>query len=143
MSFLSHVFVNTHTVSCAACTFDVLTAPQLVNRYGALKLADFGMARVFTMPSKPYTREVRVYYWYCIAKRLWCQGMTLPLLYACIEKNNVKLRSTHVQVITLWYRPPEILLGSTRYQSGADMWWVLPESGISQYSGLLTRTRFM
>lgn len=30
---------------------------------------------------------------------------------------------TH-EVITLWYRPPEILLGSTRYSPGVDMWSV-------------------
>ncbi len=121
-------------MSCTACRFDVLAAPQLVNRYGALKLADFGMSRVFTIPSKQYTREVSDYNWYCIVKTLWCQGVTLPLLYTCIE-NNANLCSTHVQVITLWYRPPEILLGSTRYRAGVDMWWVLiPQSGISHHS---------
>ncbi len=49
-------------VSFAYLIFDhVLVTSQLVNRYGALKLADFGMARVFTIPSKAYTREVRDY----------------------------------------------------------------------------------
>lgn len=27
-----------------------------------------------------------------------------------------------VQVVTLWYRAPEILLGSTRYSTPVDVW---------------------
>ena len=42
---------------------------------GTLKLADFGIARAFTVPLRPYTHEV----------------------------------------ITLWYRAPEILLGGSEY----------------------------
>lgn len=26
------------------------------------------------------------------------------------------------QVITLWYRPPELLLGATTYTTAVDMW---------------------
>lgn len=26
------------------------------------------------------------------------------------------------KVVTLWYRPPEILLGSRKYHTAADMW---------------------
>jgi serine/threonine protein kinase len=54
----------------------------LVDSRGHLKLADFGLARVITMPPRQYTQEV----------------------------------------VTLWYRPPEILMGSTRYQAEVDMW---------------------
>ena len=28
-------------------------------------------------------------------------------------------------VITLWYRPPELLLGATNYNTAVDMWCVL------------------
>mmetsp|Transcript_15441 Transcript_15441/g.23141 ORF Transcript_15441/g.23141 Transcript_15441/m.23141 type:complete len:330 (+) Transcript_15441:24-1013(+) len=49
---------------------------------GALKLADFGLARAFGVPVRPYTHEV----------------------------------------ITLWYRPPEILLGARQYSTPADVW---------------------
>lgn len=28
------------------------------------------------------------------------------------------------EVVTLWYRPPDVLLGSTEYSTPIDMWWV-------------------
>mmetsp|Transcript_59080 Transcript_59080/g.128253 ORF Transcript_59080/g.128253 Transcript_59080/m.128253 type:complete len:294 (-) Transcript_59080:233-1114(-) len=56
----------------------------LVSRDGRLKLADFGLARAFVPPIRPFTHEV----------------------------------------VTLWYRPPEILLGSKTYALPMDMWAV-------------------
>ncbi|CAN0460845.1 unnamed protein product, partial [Discosporangium mesarthrocarpum] len=56
----------------------------LIDRRGNLKLADFGLARVFSVALRKYTHEV----------------------------------------VTLWYRPPEILLGSDHYCTSADMWSV-------------------
>lgn len=29
------------------------------------------------------------------------------------------------EVVTLWYRPPDVLLGSTEYSTPIDMWWGL------------------
>eukprot|EP00322_Chrysochromulina_rotalis_P002125 CAMPEP_0115874248 /NCGR_PEP_ID=MMETSP0287-20121206/24435_1 /TAXON_ID=412157 /ORGANISM="Chrysochromulina rotalis, Strain UIO044" /LENGTH=299 /DNA_ID=CAMNT_0003329377 /DNA_START=17 /DNA_END=916 /DNA_ORIENTATION=+ len=51
---------------------------------GSLKLADFGLARAFTVPLRTYTHEV----------------------------------------VTLWYRAPEILLGAKQYSCPVDMWSV-------------------
>lgn len=56
----------------------------LVSRDGKLKLADFGLARAFVPPIRPFTHEV----------------------------------------VTLWYRPPEILLGTRTYALPMDMWAV-------------------
>lgn len=56
----------------------------LVDRYGSLKIADFGLARAFMVPIRQYTHEV----------------------------------------VTLWYRAPEILLGQKAYAPGVDMWSV-------------------
>jgi len=47
-----------------------------------LKICDFGLARICTLPIKPYTHDV----------------------------------------LTLWYRAPEILLGSQKYGPEVDMW---------------------
>lgn len=47
-----------------------------------LKLADFGLARAFSVPLRPYTHEV----------------------------------------VTLWYRAPEILLGMSKYATPVDVW---------------------
>lgn len=56
----------------------------LINRNGELKIADFGLARAFCVPLRPYTHEV----------------------------------------VTLWYRAPEILLGSQSYSTPVDIWSV-------------------
>ncbi|CAO3582841.1 unnamed protein product [Absidia cylindrospora] len=57
----------------------------LVNNKGELKIADFGLARIFRK-NQPgdYTNRV----------------------------------------ITLWYRPPELLLGATTYDTAVDVWGV-------------------
>ena len=54
----------------------------LINRHGVLKLADFGLARLFCVPVRAFTHEV----------------------------------------VTLWYRAPEILLGASHYSTPVDVW---------------------
>ncbi|MGH0176984.1 UNVERIFIED_CONTAM: hypothetical protein FKN15_074069 [Acipenser sinensis] len=56
----------------------------LINDKGELKLADFGLARAKSVPTKTYSNEV----------------------------------------VTLWYRPPDVLLGTTEYSTPIDMWGV-------------------
>ncbi|XP_074482448.1 cyclin-dependent kinase 17 [Sebastes fasciatus] len=56
----------------------------LINEKGELKLADFGLARAKSVPTKTYSNEV----------------------------------------VTLWYRPPDVLLGSSEYSTQIDMWGV-------------------
>eukprot|EP00826_Nyctotherus_ovalis_P059481 TRINITY_DN8274_c0_g1_i9.p1 TRINITY_DN8274_c0_g1~~TRINITY_DN8274_c0_g1_i9.p1 ORF type:complete len:314 (-),score=106.80 TRINITY_DN8274_c0_g1_i9:79-1020(-) len=54
----------------------------LIDKNNNLKITDFGLARVFSIPIRPYTHEV----------------------------------------VTLWYRAPEILLGSAEYSTPVDIW---------------------
>ena len=56
----------------------------LISKTGVLKIADFGLARAFVPPIRPFTHEV----------------------------------------VTLWYRAPEILLGCKTYALPVDMWSV-------------------
>ena len=56
----------------------------LVTSDGQIKLADFGLARAFSLPVKTYTHEV----------------------------------------VTLWYRAPEVLLGQKQYSTPLDQWSV-------------------
>lgn len=56
----------------------------LINREGALKLADFGLARAYGIPVRSYTHEV----------------------------------------VTLWYRAPDVLMGSRKYSTPVDIWSV-------------------
>ena len=54
----------------------------LLSNDGILKIADFGLARAFSINVKNYTHEV----------------------------------------ITLWYRPPDVLIGSKQYDTSVDLW---------------------
>jgi len=54
----------------------------LISHDGALKLADFGLARAFGIPVRSYTHEV----------------------------------------VTLWYRAPDVLMGSRKYSTPVDIW---------------------
>jgi serine/threonine protein kinase len=56
----------------------------LIDKNGAIKLGDFGLARAFGIPIKTLTHEI----------------------------------------LTLWYRAPEILLGQKEYSTPVDMWSV-------------------
>ncbi|KJH52713.1 kinase domain protein [Dictyocaulus viviparus] len=85
----------------------------LITSKGELKLADFGLARAKSVPTKTYSNEV----------------------------------------VTLWYRPPDVLLGSTDYSTHIDMWGVgcilfemvagralFPGSTTDEQLGLIFRT---
>jgi len=65
---------------------DMKAANILITKQGCLKLADFGLARAFS-----------------------------------INKNGQANRYTN-RVVTLWYRPPELLLGERNYGPPVDMW---------------------
>ncbi|CAH1173965.1 unnamed protein product [Phaedon cochleariae] len=54
----------------------------LVDKEGHIKLADFGLSRSFSLPTRTYTHEV----------------------------------------VTMWYRAPELLLGAKMYCTGIDVW---------------------
>ena len=77
----------------------------MVSRDGDLKIADFGLARAFVPPIRPFTHEV------------------ISDIHVCFFHIHYHIY-LYVQVVTLWYRPPEILLGCKTYALPVDMWAV-------------------
>lgn len=73
-----------------------------------LKLADFGLARAFGIPVRCYSAEVR----------------KPPVNYSSALARYIYfiLFSQSFQVVTLWYRPPDVLMGAKLYSTSIDMW---------------------
>eukprot|EP00934_Nitzschia_sp_Nitz4_P001039 Nitzschia sp. Nitz4//scaffold8_size234185//221329//223783//NITZ4_001305-RA/size234185-snap-gene-0.64-mRNA-1//-1//CDS//3329559950//1039//frame0 len=71
---------------------DIKSSNILIDHHFRVKLADFGLARCIEPP---------------ILDRIHDRGNSLELTN---------------KVITLWYKPPEILLGATRYGTAVDVW---------------------
>ena len=65
---------------------DMKAANILITKEGILKLADFGLARAFSV------------------------------------RSNGEVNKYTNRVVTLWYRPPELLLGERNYGPPIDMW---------------------
>jgi len=70
----------------------------LIDRSGNLKIADFGLAREFSVPLRTYTHEV--------------SRAGSPPPDATGWSLTARPRS---QIVTLWYRPPCVLLGARHY----------------------------
>lgn len=76
---------------------------------GELKLADFGLARAFGIPVRCYSAEVR-------RGLLGCTWGSWP--HPPLPEHPL----CPVQVVTLWYRPPDVLFGAKLYSTSIDMW---------------------
>jgi serine/threonine protein kinase len=75
---------------------DIKPPNLLLNQHGVLKLADFGLSRTFNPENQVHS-----------LKNAMC--------------DSAQGRFTN-SVVTLWYRPPEILLGSVQYGTAIDIW---------------------
>ncbi|KAL4584556.1 hypothetical protein LXL04_009159 [Taraxacum kok-saghyz] len=91
----------------------VLNRPSFLNALntamgpgGQLKLADFGLARIFGCPDIRFTHQVPFF----------------PLNDHFIPGSNNTDEITNDQVFARWYRAPELLFGSKQYGSGVDVW---------------------
>lgn len=95
-----------------------------------------GLARAFGIPVRAYTHEVRPTCAQSSASRtLWCSSsagyMNALASFLLVMHNFLcpherkpirSYVSWVVQVVTLWYRAPEILLGTKTYSTPVDIW---------------------
>lgn len=77
---------------------------MLISEIGELKLADFGKALLIFFAFLPHN------------------NLSLPLLGLARAKSVPSHTYSH-EVVTLWYRPPDVLLGSTDYSTSLDIWY--------------------
>ena len=110
----------------------------LINEKGELKLADFG---------KIQEPECLCCYWDKFGRKslkmIWLYLVVLftdILLLLCVKSlmsarvfdgltglaraKSVPTKTYSNEVVTLWYRPPDVLLGSSEYSTQIDMWYV-------------------
>lgn len=88
----------------------------MIDNEGNLKLADFGLARSFSSDHNGNltNRVITLWYRYCLFLQVLLSYLQL---YSCYRK---------LLIVFLGYgcRPPELLLGSTKYGPAVDMWSV-------------------
>ncbi|CBZ53851.1 putative CAM kinase, CDPK family [Neospora caninum Liverpool] len=102
---------------------DLAPANVFINAQGICKVADFGLSRCFGCPvvsgslpqknAEPSKPEANA-----------CKETTPaePHKAAAVAISRKELMTA--KVVTLWYRPPELLYGADRYGQAVDMWSV-------------------
>ena len=55
-----------------------------------------------------------------------CYGINIPsfIITGLARAKSVPSHTYSHEVVTLWYRPPDVLLGSTNYTMSLDIWGV-------------------
>ena len=88
---------------------DIKCSNILINNKCQVKLGDFGLARLYNVSILQITY-------------LPIQAVNQCFIPSHFLKAEDRSRPYTNKVITLWYRPPELLLGEERYGPSIDVW---------------------
>ena len=98
-----------------------------------LKIADLGLGRAFSLPIKAYTHEAsrRKGGWHGVVRVLWACVCMWGVAHGGRQARGsgpaphpARHPPHNGQIVTLWYRAPEVLLGATHYSPAVDVWSV-------------------
>lgn len=91
----------------------------LISYLGELKLADFGESKTRSWErnnSQPIATDLQ-------------NNITVSMFLVpspgLARSKSIPCQTFSSEVVTLWYRPPDVLLGSTDYSTALDIWWEL------------------
>lgn len=96
---------------------DIKLSNILYNHKGQLRLADFGLSRKVGGGRLSESRNSR-------GERGMAKGHKTTAVSSFLPQKDPSLNNLTPKVVSLWYRPPELLLGSDEYDEGVDNWGV-------------------
>lgn len=105
----------------------------VVSFRGEIKLADFGLARLYEADERYFYGNFA--YIFTTESHVLESNKFFSLLTSVKTFLMISRRPYTNKVITLWYRPPELLLGEERYGPGIDIWSVglVEKNSLFQY----------
>ena len=117
--------INSLSLVCLELYSSVAKRPRLLP-FQTYYSQRFKATKLYDLPSlATHTLSLTHHFDFCLNLVLIDRNGCLKLAdFGLARAFGVPLRSYTHEVVTLWYRAPEVLLGSKLYSTGVDMWSV-------------------